>query len=125
MEHFSVRKGKRSDLHHLIARAKQERFPIPDRKNTTWYVALVKGKVVGCGAVTKIGRRVCRLCSAYVLPKYRGSGIGRRLVEFRINSAEALILDVFAFRPPLFERFGFVPIRKYKIGTTYMRRKKR
>lgn len=49
-------------------------------ENGRLWVALDGGDVVGCAAITPIREGVCELKRMYLLPTYRGKGLGRRLL---------------------------------------------
>lgn len=54
--------------------------PLWDDDGKLWWVAFVNGKVGGFAAV-----RGPFLCSAFVLPEYRGKGVYRALVDVRLR----------------------------------------
>lgn len=51
-----------------------------DGESGRLWVALDGDAVVGCAAITPIRDGVCELKRMYLLPTYRGKGIGRRLL---------------------------------------------
>jgi putative acetyltransferase len=51
------------------------------------WVALDGGAVVGCAAISPIREDVCELKRMYLLPAYRGQGLGRRLLGEALDYA--------------------------------------
>jgi GNAT superfamily N-acetyltransferase len=58
--------------------------PVWDDEGKVWFVATQEGVVVGFAAVKDSGKHKA-LCSAYVLPEYRGKGIYSTLLESRLK----------------------------------------
>lgn len=55
-----------------------------ERARGVYFVAEIDGKVVGgCGVTPLAGtyQNICEIQKFYVLPEYRGMGLGRRLIE--------------------------------------------
>lgn len=52
------------------------------------YLAYLADKVVGCIALKPLDENCCEIKRLYVKPEYRGSGIGRALLEKVINAAK-------------------------------------
>ncbi len=55
----------------------------------TGFILLAERKrvAVGCVALRKIGERIGEVKRLYVIPKYRGYGVGRRLMQYVIGEA--------------------------------------
>jgi putative acetyltransferase len=87
-------------------------------------VLVDRGTIVGTGAVRAIDPHVCELKRMWLLPDYRGKGLGRRLAELLIDFARAagyrrMLLDTdprqtAALR--LYQKLGFHPIDRYNDG---------
>ena len=104
----------------LIAAAKRDGVTI--RESDTIFAAREDCGIVAIGCVRFVGKRRARICGAWTVPKMRGNGYGRALVEHRLNKIEESgrrIVDTFAFNPKLYVSLGFEPKRSYKIGTTW------
>jgi GNAT superfamily N-acetyltransferase len=103
----------------LVAAAKKAKVSIRQRD----IVFVVEGvRAVGC--LRKMNSLTVRLCGCWVAEDQRGKGYGKALVEHRFKYAcqntSAKKVDTFAFRNVLFEKLGFVPSQKFKIGTTHL-----
>lgn len=87
----------------------------------TWFAAFDERRVVACGYVRRLPLRA-RLGGCFVLPEFRGRGLGEELVRVRFDVARgaADVVDVFAFRSRLFLKLGFAPRRTFKLGTTHL-----
>jgi len=89
-------------------------------------LALIDDKAVGCIALRKISVDVCEMKRLYVKPKYRGHGIGRRLVEILIKEAKELNYDYMRLdtipslkkAQNLYESIGFYDIDPYVYNPT-------
>ena len=68
------------------------------------------GEVLGCAAIRRAPGRAPELRSVSVDRRWRGAGIGRRLVERAAERAQAARQDLFCVSrsPEFFERIGFV-----------------
>lgn len=53
-------------------------------------LAECRGEYLGCAALRKIGEGIGEVKRLYVVPAYRGQGIGRKLMETIINDAKAI-----------------------------------
>lgn len=84
-------------------------------------LARINRELVGCVAVRNQGADVCEMKRLYVKPQYRGVGLGRRLAELAICSAQRLgysrmVLDTLQSMieaQSLYEALGFREIDGY------------
>jgi len=75
-----------------------------------WLVADVDGQVVGCGSLLEMSPVLVEIRSLAVVPAYRSSGIGRKIVQSLVEQARQRGFGtVFALTRavPFFERQGF------------------
>jgi amino-acid N-acetyltransferase len=54
-----------------------------------WLVAEENGQIVGCVSLVYFNGSLCEVRSLAVHPTYRGSGLGRQLVEAALDMAQA------------------------------------
>jgi len=78
-------------------------------------VCEVDGEVIGCTALTIIWADLAEIRSLAVDDKFRGKGVGRRLVEWTVSEARRLgIRRLFAltYEQTFFEKLGFEVVPK-------------
>jgi predicted GNAT family acetyltransferase len=110
----------------LIAAAKRDGVTI--RESDTIFAAREDCGIVAIGCVRFVGKRRARLCGAWTVPKMRGNGYGRALVEHRLQFVDNIpshqysirVIDTFAFNTKLYTALGFESLRSFKIGTTHL-----
>lgn len=84
-------------------------------------LASVDGKGAGCIALRKISENICEMKRLYVRDRYRGLGMGRKLIEMLINEAKKLdyryirldTLSTMRDAQKLYLSFGFYDIEPY------------
>jgi len=89
-----------------------------------FFVVLDKGQVVGSGGIHPIDKTTCELKRVWLLPPYRGKGLGKQLTKMLIGAAkhkgfQRVVLEVATpekQRPAvtLYEELGFHQVEKYK-----------
>jgi len=85
------------------------------------FLAHAGARLVGCGFLRRIRPDAAEMKRLFVLPDCQGHGLGRRLIEARIDAARAMGLnDLYADTIVgnddmlrLYERFGFRRIDRY------------
>jgi ribosomal-protein-alanine N-acetyltransferase len=84
-----------------------------------YFVAEVKGELVGCGGFAKIGNEIT-LTWGMVLYAMHGIGIGKELLQYRLDRirssfpSASVILDTTQFSYGFFEHLGFKVTRIIK-----------
>lgn len=81
-------------------------------------VAEDNGRVVACGSNVPLTPHLVELRSLAVLPEYRGTGLGRRLVEALVAKAQADGYEqicVLTLVESFFSRCGFVTVDRWAI----------
>jgi GNAT superfamily N-acetyltransferase len=84
------------------------------------------GRFVGCGSLKQIGNGKGELKRLFVRPEARGTGLGRRLVDLRIEAARemgltTLLVDTLAANVEmrgLYAKLGFSEIESYPESST-------
>lgn len=93
----------------FAGRASRERVAVKPTPDTRWFVARSGGVVLAlAGLYVKHGR--ARLKGAWTVPEMRGRGLGRVLIERRIQAARDLGMsgvEVFSLEPAWFLRNGW------------------
>ena len=85
------------------------------------------GALVGCGSLKTLTREKGELKRLFVKPETRGTGLGRRLVEMRLDAAremglKALYVDTLSANVEmrgLYKKLGFDEIEFYPESATY------
>jgi GNAT superfamily N-acetyltransferase len=98
--------------------AKKDSVFIKNTKNTEWF----RYWELGCGGIYHMGRTRARLKSMYVLPEFRGQGIGLLLTEARIECClEQGIntIEAHVYNPSCWVRKGFTVEREYNESGWY------
>lgn len=86
---------------------------------TLWYAAEHRGLIVGCGAITVYPKGRHRLRALFVLPEYRGKGLGYALVKTRLAvcaSRGAKRIETHSKRHGIMTSFGAVAEHVDKTG---------
>jgi len=95
------------------------------REPSGLFLVLLDGKqVAGTGAVRRLDEQTCELKRMWFLPAYRGRGYGssmaRQLIAFaRATGYRSMRLDTqpeLAAANKLYQRLGFMPIKRYNNG---------
>jgi putative acetyltransferase len=85
-------------------------------------IASSEDMACGCVAVGRLTKNICEMRTLYVRPEFRGTGVGRKLVEASINEARKLgygrmRLDTLAFMNSaleLYRSLGFHDVEPYR-----------
>jgi GNAT superfamily N-acetyltransferase len=102
-----------ADIHNVVA-------SYAERGGSFRVVTSIEGDVVGCGGLYPIDERQAEIRRMYLLPKVRGFGIGRKLLEELISLAEErhferVVLEtasVLKEAISLYRKRGFVPVER-------------
>ncbi len=83
------------------------------QKIKNFYIISDKTRILACGALHYYTPTAAEVRSLAVAPQYRGSGLGREIVEALVKQARRRGLEMvfaFTYAVPFFSRMGFVPI---------------
>lgn len=120
---MEIKKVEFGDIKHLSAKASKESVSISDTSKTLWFAAYVDNEIVGCAGIYE-ALPYHRLKGIWIMPEYRGKGIGKKLTEHRLEYCEDIFVgvEVYALHPKFYKERGFV---EYGIlrGATKLRRK--
>ncbi len=84
-----------------------------------------EGQVISCGQLKPHGADILELASIGTLPKYRGQGIARAVIEELLyKSPRPLYLMCIAHNGPIYEKFGFRIIEHKDMPRYFQRIKK-
>jgi amino-acid N-acetyltransferase len=90
------------------------------RRVLGWFlVADISGAVAGCGSLVELTPRLTELRSLAVAPAYRGSGLGRRLVEALVAWAREAGYDqlcALTLQEGFFNTLGFATVDRWAIS---------
>ncbi|HID56071.1 TPA: N-acetyltransferase [Candidatus Poribacteria bacterium] len=122
-----IRKAFMKDIHHIhrlvnFYAAKGAMLPRPlseiCEEIRNFFVCEIEGEIVGCCALQPSWIDLAEIRSLAVDERYRGKGVGRKLVEVCLDDARLLgVRRVFALTnsPEFFERLGFERIPKEEL----------
>ena len=102
------------EINHL-----QEMYSEP---NGGLVLATIDNKVIGVAGIRKFENKDCELKRMYVKEEYRGTGIGRKILEYAIELAKKLNYDKIkldtheSMKPAikLYMEYGFKEIQQYR-----------
>ncbi len=94
------------------------------RQNGAFYVLMDGEELIGTVALHYVSETVCELGRMYLAPGYRGRGLGRNLLHYALQQAEArgfaeVVLktaSVLKEALSLYRRAGFVPVADQEPG---------
>ena len=113
--------GDVDQLYELIQGYAEKGIMLPRSKESlreqidSFIVAECDWKVVGCGALIRLGADLVEIRSLGIDPRYKGQGIGRKIVELLERRARAMgtpKLMALTYEVKFFERNGFSVVDK-------------
>lgn len=120
----------KADVQHLFDGARRDgALTSRSYKSPLSYVgASISGKIVGFGSILHLSPKRARLSSLYVLPPFRGQGIGTSLLEFMMEKvASTSSVDVYTYQPKMYYKYRFSVVSRREIKkfgmTYYMKRR--
>ncbi len=106
-------------------KASKERVSISDTKDTRWFVVLNEDEtVIAVAGLMKVGSGV-RIKGVWTEPKHRGKGVGAKLTDHLIQTAEnecASHVEAFAYNPSFYTQRGFKVFGSLPNGAIKVRR---
>jgi len=76
--------------------------------NRTLYSFEVKGEIVGCIGIEKIGLSKCEIKHIAVLVDQRGKGIGSKMINFMTCKYSSIVAETDYEAVDFYRRYGFV-----------------
>jgi amino-acid N-acetyltransferase len=124
MSGIVCRKANREDvpaLHRLIAHYADKGIMLPrspetlERSIGEFVVAEEAGRLVGCGALSRLSDDLAEIRSLGVLESHKGMGVGKALVDLLVKEAGRLGISrvmALTYEVPFFEKNGFSIVPK-------------
>lgn len=109
---INIRQASLTDLKYIEDAIKEMQLDDTLIDYHQFIVAELNGEFAGIGRIKEYNDAK-ELCSLGVLPKYRGKGISRLLINELKTKAKVKPLHVVTIIPALFKKFGFEEIIKY------------
>lgn len=107
-----------ADVKKFGSLAKRERVAISDTKNTYWFEIQLHREVVGvCGLYLATNK--CRIKGDWILPQYRGQGLGEFITKCRLDIARSLdfkLVEVLTLHPHYYEAKCFTIHKETRKG---------
>ena len=123
MSSYTLRPAREADssaIHHLIRSVGINPMSLDWRRFIV--AADERDQVIGTGQIKPHGRDVHELASIAVVPKHRGEGIARAVIERLLkDSPRPLYLTCRTRLEPLYAKFGFQPITYDEMPRYYQR----
>jgi amino-acid N-acetyltransferase len=108
-------------LYQIIQGYAEKGIMLPRTRETlldqidTFVVAIIEDELVGCGALTRLGKDLVEIRSLGVTDGHKGQGIGKKLVSFLVEEARAQEIPkvmALTYEVAFFERNGFTVVPK-------------
>ena len=116
-----ARDGDVDQLYELIQGYAEQGIMLPRSKDSlreqidSFIVAVCDGSIVGCGALIRLGPDLVEIRSLGIDPRYKGQGIGRKIVgllEQRARAMDIPKLMALTYEVKFFEKNGFSVVDK-------------
>ena len=117
---FQIRPATAEDMPHIRALVRMFPNQLVQRdlpRVASYFVALVKDKVIGCVALQIYSKRLAEVRSLAVHPDFQDHGVASALVEqCRLRATDRGIKEIFAVTRQIsfFGRLGFATFRREK-----------
>jgi N-acetylglutamate synthase-like GNAT family acetyltransferase len=109
MEGVVYLKPKEEDLPRITAILEEARGNIRELKADDFLVAILGGKIIGCGRIRKLPGGALELSSVAILQEYRGRGIGSEIIRGLLKKVgdKPVYLECFGEKETFYRPFGF------------------
>ena len=87
--------------------------PLEHELPTRTYVLYLGLEIIGWAQILKHSQNLFELGFVEILPKYRGKGYGRKLIQFALYEHSAAQIYALTIIPEFFEKLGFVRSKTY------------
>jgi N-acetylglutamate synthase-like GNAT family acetyltransferase len=122
---FPVRPARKEDMPAIRALVRLFPNQLVQRdlpRVSSFFVATVKGQVIGCCALQIYSKRIAEVRTLAVHPDYQDKGVASKLVELcRDRARERGIKEIFAITSQIdfFASLGFATFRREKTAMFY------
>lgn len=90
--------------------AKELERQVYNKPNTTWYISIIRNKVIGFASVCDCGKHYF-IDNLYVIPEHRHCGTAREIIEYIVDDHTDKPVKCIAVHPAalkIFDSFGFI-----------------
>tara|TARA_R100000995_G_scaffold81760_1_gene54858 strand:+ start:845 stop:1267 length:423 start_codon:yes stop_codon:yes gene_type:complete len=118
---FNLREVSFEIVKRFASKGAKERVSISNTQNTLWFAVSYRNNIIGvCGLY--LAKNKCRIKGDYLLPEYRGKGIGEFITISRMSIIKSLgyaNIEVLTLHPQYYAKIGFNIHKETRKGIWY------